>query len=270
MSTSKTRTTDAFHFQQFSVSQDRCAMKVGTDGVLLGAWASLPKALEQPVKVVDVGTGTGLISLMIAQRLAHAGQAFAITALEPEPQAAAQARENAARSPWDRQIQVCTQAIATAPLSLSDLWVCNPPFFDQKQTSSQPERAQARHSEPEFIPHFFERASDYLAPRGRIALVLPGDRAEAYLDVAQRWGWHWQKRCWVRHSAQHPVKRVLLELARAAFVHEPHTQTLCLKEAGPKGWQDSTAYAQWVSPFYLRYQESAPAQHKQAAATALS
>jgi tRNA1Val (adenine37-N6)-methyltransferase len=266
------RAADTFHFQQFSVAQDRCAMKVGTDGVLLGAWASLPSTAPfsqppQPFRVLDIGTGTGLIALMLAQRLSQhftdvgVPASFEILALEPEPQAAAQARENTARSPWGEQIQIWPQPLAAALLTPADLWVCNPPFFAQKQRSPQPERAQARHSDPEFIDDFFARASQFLVPQGRISLVLPQDRVDAYLAAAQHAGWQWQKRCWVRHSAQHPVKRVLLEFVRTSESSQSQTefltetQTLCLKEKDPNGgWQDSAAYAQWVSPFYLRYQ----------------
>lgn len=260
------RAADTFHFQAFSVSQDRCAMKVGTDGVLLGAWATLPTISDRPAKVVDIGTGTGLIALMLAQRLAQAGQAFEISALEPEPLAAAQAKENITQSAWSHQIQVSRHALATAPLGLADLWICNPPFFEQARVSAQAERAQARHSAPHFISTLFERASQHVTPAGRLALVLPQDRTDAYLTAAQHAGWQWQRRCWVRHSLQHPIKRVLLEFTPTTAHAAPpihakaaaETQTLCLKVPGPNGWQDSTDYARWVSPFYLRYRHAQP------------
>lgn len=250
---------NSFHFQQFSVSQERCAMKVGTDGVLLGAWAPLPpiSSSVKKQKIIDIGAGTGLIGLMLAQRLTQRRQPFEITALEPEAQAAAQAAENMAHSPWAEHMRLSHLSVKAHPFEAlaADLWVCNPPYFAQKQLSLQQERSQARHSPPEFVHQFFERATESLQPQGCIALVLPQDREETYLTVAQDWGWQWQKRCLVRHSAQHPVKRVLLALTRTVNPKDlPHkTETLSLKEMGPQGWQDSRTYSQWVSPFYLRY-----------------
>lgn len=262
--------SNTFHFQQFSVSQDRCAMKVGTDGVLLGAWVPLPaqstaqqSTTQQPIAMVDIGAGTGLIALMLAQRLTHTGQEFKITALEPEAQAAAQAAENIANSPWSAQIQISPLALADHGFQANstDLWVSNPPYFAQERVSPLAERSLARHSSPQFMDQFFESATHSLRSQGCIALVLPQDREEIYLEVAQHWGWQWQKRCLVRHSAQHPIKRVLLALVRTENLESPPvSETLCLKEVGPQGWQDSPTYAQWVTPFYLRYQNQGSAQ----------
>ncbi len=106
-----------FDFKQFSIQQDRCAMKVGTDGVLLGAWAPI-KCNSDQVRVLDIGTGTGLIALMIAQRLTETHASFLIDALEIDEDAAQQAQENISCSPWQDRINVFP--ISLQRFSLSD------------------------------------------------------------------------------------------------------------------------------------------------------
>src|SRR6056297_3070564 len=114
---------NVFHFKQFSVHQDRCAMKVGTDGVLLGAWAGTN---IQPRKILDVGTGTGLIALMMAQRFPDA----TIQGLEIEPEAAEQAQENVTRSPFAERVKIeHGDFFNWDTREQYDLIVSNPPFY---------------------------------------------------------------------------------------------------------------------------------------------
>ena len=115
-----------FRFKQFHVNHDRCAMKVGTDGVLLGAWADVHSAQQ----ILDLGTGSGLIALMLAQRSAAESQ---IHAVELDPAAAQQAQENVAASPWAEKVRVYQQDVFTfcqqTPVKF-DLIVANPPYFE--------------------------------------------------------------------------------------------------------------------------------------------
>ena len=127
-----------FDFKRFRIEQDRCSMKVGTDGVLLGAWFPM----ERGFSVLDVGTGTGLVAIMAAQR-----GAGSVTAVEIDPEASQQASENAANSPFKDLISVQCADFAhfTAQLRF-DRIVCNPPYFVDSLTCPQDQRTLARHT----------------------------------------------------------------------------------------------------------------------------
>lgn len=237
-------------------------MKVGTDGILLGAWAPLPIAeAPRPWRVVDMGTGTGLLALMLAQRLSAQEPLphFRIDAFEPEPAAAQQARENALASPWAPAIHVhclALQELVSQPtftLAQDALWISNPPFFEAEQYVSQdPARALARHESPDFCAQLFQQAGRYLHETGKLAVILPVERERDYTVQAQIQGFVLHQRCTVRHSNEHPVKRVLLCWGRRPQPFKD--ETLCLKTRDAEGlWQDSTAYAAYVNAFYLRF-----------------
>ena len=149
-----------FRFKHFSVEQNRCAMKVGTDGVLLGAWVPVR---DTDRRVLDIGTGTGLIALMLAQRTAGAR----ITALDVDPACAEQARENADASPWGGRIEtVCApvQAFGAEPF---DLIVSNPPFYDNSLPSPDAARTTARHTASLPFAELLDAVGRLLAPEGR-------------------------------------------------------------------------------------------------------
>jgi len=130
-----------FQFKQFTVWHDKCAMKVGTDGVLLGAWADM----EQARSILDVGTGSGLIALMAAQRNLTA----AITAIDIDESAIIQARENFDRSPWVNRLTaepISLEDFAGSTDAMFDVIVSNPPYFHQSLHSPDKKRTLARHS----------------------------------------------------------------------------------------------------------------------------
>jgi len=172
---------DQFSFKQFSIAQDRCAMKVGTDGVALGAWAPVTGV----TRILDVGTGTGLIALMLAQRSAADCQ---IVAVELDPDAAMQAAENCARSPWSDRIEIVTAAVQQLDTEPFDLIVSNPPYFAHGQAFSSTARQQARHTSSLSHEELLEHGLRLLAPNGRIALVLPIAAAEQVMQLAEQLG----------------------------------------------------------------------------------
>ena len=141
---------DLFHFKQFSLEQAGCGMRIGTDGVLLGAWASIDTREETPLQILDVGCGTGLIALMLAQRYPRAE----VTALEIEPTAVERATYNAVQSPFSSRVRVVQADFSTwqAPQALYDLIVSNPPYY--KNTLQA--RSEARHT---------ARAIGFLSPK---------------------------------------------------------------------------------------------------------
>lgn len=167
-----------FQFKQFTVWHDQCAMKVGTDGVLLGAWASVGGAH----RILDIGTGTGLVALMLAQRSLPDAR---IVALEIDEAAAGQARGNVARSPWQERIEV-VQADFKKYRSLDkfDVIVSNPPYFVDSLACPDRQRASARHNDLLTYDDLLEGVSKLLADDGLFTVVIPSDVADRVKEIA--------------------------------------------------------------------------------------
>ena len=157
-----------FYFKQFAIRQDKSVMKVGTDSVLLGAWVDI--CLSPPCKVLDVGTGTGIIALMIAQRNSRA----IIDAIDIDVDACNLSFENAGKSPFKERIQVFRQSFFdyTAEKKYG-LIVSNPPFFKNSLKSPNEKRSVARHNDSLPLKPLVEHAISLLSENGRIALILP-------------------------------------------------------------------------------------------------
>ena len=232
---------EKFSFKQFSVEQSGAAMKVGTDGVLLGAWVALP---DGGGAVLDVGTGTGLLALMVAQRSAESR----ITALEIEPQAAEQAAANAASSPWAGRIEVVEgDACDFAPATTFDLIVSNPPYFSDSLHSPDTARNLARHTDTLTLGALASLAGRLLSPRGRLAVVLPADCERSMRMVALAEGLRPTRCCRVRTSSAKQPKRVLMEFGRESLGEEQ--SELVMTHRG----EPTEEYAELVRDFYLKF-----------------
>ena len=157
-----------FSFKQFAVSQLHCAMKVSTDACLLGAWAPFSAGITS---VLDIGCGTGLLSLMTTQRFEEAQ----VTALELDPGAAGEAAENAAKSPWKDRIRVVPGNVLTHPFGNQTFEgiICNPPFFQKSLASPEAARHAARHDDGLPLADLFLKVEELLAATGQLALLLP-------------------------------------------------------------------------------------------------
>ena len=167
-----------FQFKQFTVWHDKCAMKVGTDGVLLGAWTSV----ESAHRILDIGTGTGLVALMLAQRSLPDAT---IVALEIDEVAVGQAQENIIRSPWKERIEVVQADFKQYGSSDKfDVIVSNPPYFVDSLECSDRKRATARHNDSLTYEDLLERGSGVLAEDGLFTLVIPADVAERVKKIA--------------------------------------------------------------------------------------
>ncbi len=200
-----------FRFKQFTVWHDRCAMKVGTDGVLLGAWAPV----EGVTTLLDVGTGSGLVALMLAQRAVHAR----IVAVEIDPGAAGQAMENAVQSPWKDRIDVrCVDFNCFQTEMRFDLIVSNPPYFTQSLNCPDARRAMARHADNLSCDGLLERSVALLSPSGKIALVLPAEIAGEVHGKAVFLGLRLMRRTFVRTVPHALPKRVLLLFGKEAGI----------------------------------------------------
>ena len=160
---------DYFQFRQFTVRQSRCAMKVGTDGTLLGAWATVP---PKPCRVLDIGTGTGLVALMLAQRFPQAS----VTALDIDSEAVLQARENVQSSPFADRIEVIQADAADFDAKEPfDVVVSNPPYFEQSLECPDQQRTLARHAASLTYTQLTRTAFRLLGDEGTFSVVIPVD-----------------------------------------------------------------------------------------------
>jgi tRNA1Val (adenine37-N6)-methyltransferase len=194
-----------FNFKQFTVSQEKCAMKVGIDGVLLGAWTSINNAKN----ILDIGTGTGLISLMLAQRsLAE------ITAIDIEQSAVIQSIENILNSPWSDRIfvqKISLQDFSKLSVQKIDLIVSNPPFFINSLKTPFSDRTTARHTVLLTHEELIQNSVNILSPKGRICIILPFKEGMNCIDFAKQKSLYCSKIVFVYPKPDVPVKRVLLE-----------------------------------------------------------
>ncbi len=198
-----------FQFKQFTVNQDRCAMKVGTDGVLLGAWAALGK---NPEAILDIGAGTGLIALMLAQRSA----AETIDALEIDEAAYEQCVENFEASSWGDRL-FCYHAgldeFVVEWEDTYDLIVCNPPFYSEEVTSGNLSRDIARQNAALPFEELLNGVSLLLAVDGVFATIIPFKEEADFLILADSFGLYPQKITRVRGKSTAKIKRSLLQFA---------------------------------------------------------
>ena len=189
-----------FQFQQFRVEQDRCAMKISTDAVLLGTLAQS----RPPKCILDIGTGTAVIALMLAQRFPQAN----LTAVELDPEAASQARENCEQSPFSDRLTVMQGRFQDFPVEEPfDLLVSNPPFFPDHLPASDPKRNQALHTHSLSFEELLHKASQLLAPTGSFWVILPPRQMQDFFQCANDNGLFPGTRVLIRDNASKPVHR---------------------------------------------------------------
>lgn len=244
-----------FRFKQFEIDDRGCGMKIGTDGVLLGAWALAPSPTasfnDSPLRVLDVGTGSGLIALMLAQRLGNAQ----ITGVEINPEAASAAASNFALSPWSaRLFAVNEDFLKFSERDLRfDAVVSNPPFFSNgtnKTNNPDPLRHSARHDDTLTLEKLFHGSSAVLNPQGRLALILPTDRERDARFLSEFFHFSLSRRTEVVTAQGKPPKRVLLEyVLRPCAALNPENTVLTLTATAPASY--SPQYAALVRDFYL-------------------
>ena len=202
-----------FTFKQFTIHHDRCAMKVGTDGVLLGAWTNLKNAN----RILDVGTGTGLIALMLAQRTRDAK----ITAIDIDVDAVGQAKENVLASPWKDRVEVALQDVCTyVPDGLFDIIVSNPPYFVNSLKCPDGQRTTARHTDSLDANRLIGKVTELLAPEGCFSLILPADQTNELLRIAGEYGLYSSRITRVVTRPGLSPKRVLVEFRKTIRICE--------------------------------------------------
>jgi len=194
-----------FKFKQFTVFHDKCAMKVGTDGVLLGAWAQIGNAK----KILDIGTGTGLIALMLSQR----SEAL-IDAIDIDENACTQAYENVVASPFSNQIHITHSSFADfQPTEKYDLIVSNPPYFSQSLKSPDDKRSRARHDDHLPLEDLIAGSKKFLSGNGRIALILPVEQDQKLTGILTQNQLYRIRQTNVIPIPNGQIKRILVELS---------------------------------------------------------
>ena len=244
-----------FRFKQFTVWHDRCAMKVGTDGVLLGAWcpvdsrASSSKSSKsfKGFKVLDVGTGSGLIALMLAQRI----QGTQITAIDIDAGAVEQAKYNFSISPWSDRLECHQQALQELEgEGIYDLIVSNPPYFQDSLKNPDSQRAMARHTDTLSYKELLKHGARLLTKAGIIALVLPIEAEQQIIALAQSLGLYPTHITLVYPKPGKAAKRLLIAFSPSPLASRlsPIANSLTLEsETAPR----SEAYIELTKEFYL-------------------
>ncbi len=229
-----------FRFKQFSIRQSNAPMKVGTDGVLLGAWVSI-NCVEN---ALDIGTGTGLIALMLAQRSAQAE----IDALEPNQDALIDAKQNIAKSSWSDRINLIEGSWPKWPFNKKyDLIVSNPPFFHGDLSAPDEGRNMARHAGA-FDYRSFLNAGKFLTPEGILAGIYPTSIFEA---LTKELGEMSISRCtYIKPTPNKPANRVLFELSRKTQ-GKAEVDELIIEAFGRH--QYSPEYINLTKDFYLKH-----------------
>ncbi len=229
-----------FTFKQFKINQDKCAMKVGTDGCLIGAWANVEKCEN----VLDIGCGSGLISIMMAQR----SNAF-VTGIEIDPDAAMQASENVASSPWSNRIKIiCCDALHFSSDKKFDAIVSNPPFFSNSLRCSDKERTTARHNDTLTAAGVFAQAEKLLCKNGILSVIIPFDTLQSWCDEAIYKGFGIQRITTVRTLPHKPVKRTLVEFVNG-YCASPQKNEMVIEDEPGKYSKETVDL---LHEFYLK------------------
>lgn len=197
---------NGFTFKQFFVAHDRCAMKVGTDGILLGAWAPVAGVK----RILDIGTGSGLLALMLAQRT---DESVIVDAVELDSDAAVQAQENVADSPWADRVSVQAEDVqswAERQTIKYDLIISNPPYYEQGVECATPQREQARYTTMLDHSTLLATATGLITEEGFLCVVLPENVGNTFTQQAVNMGWHLRLRTDVAETQARLPHRVLL------------------------------------------------------------
>ncbi|NND88961.1 MAG: methyltransferase [Flavobacteriaceae bacterium] len=234
---------DIFTFKEFKVAQDQCAMKVGTDGVLLGAWTSLDNL---PESILDIGAGTGVISLQLAQR----SDAMTIDAVEIDDLAHQQCMENFEASAWGDRLfcyHASIQEYASEIEESYDLIVSNPPFYSEDYKTEDSARDLARFTEALPFQHLMVCAAHLLSETGIFSLIIPFKEEDALIALAQTVALFPNRICRVRGTETSAVKRSMIEFS---FTEKPIVEESLTIELARHQYTEE--YQNLVSKFYLK------------------
>ncbi|WP_299243301.1 methyltransferase [uncultured Aquimarina sp.] len=232
-----------FQFKQFTIHQDRCAMKIGTDGVLLGSWVPVSDDVNS---ILDIGTGTGVIALMMAQR----SYVETIDAIEIDDDAYEQAVENFESSDWGDRLfcyHASFQEFFQEIDDEYDLLISNPPFYTDDYKTTDKSRDAARFEDALPFEHLFVGVSHLLSEKGKFGVILPYKEEKNVIDIAKQVGLHPQKITRVKGTPSSVVKRSMMLFGFDQFDFEP--EELIIEKARH---QYTKEYIELTKQFYLK------------------
>ena len=236
---------EVFNFKKFSIAQSDCAMKVGTDGVLLGAWTNCSNCMD----VLDIGTGTGVIALMVAQRNPDA----TIKAIEIDQQAATQAQQNVDQSAWSSRITVINQSIQDYQRDVDNTFdhiITNPPFFTGGTLSNSQNRSSVRHTTKLSHNDLLGAIRNLLKPAGTCSLILPDIEGYRCIEIARTYNLHPQKVTEVYPDQSKPLERLMISLGKEVRQDYP-IDKLYIRDQDTKDF--SPQYRELTKDFYLKF-----------------
>ncbi len=232
---------DFFQFRQFTVHQSRCAMKVGTDGTLLGAWAQL-NGKEGDSFVLDIGTGTGLVALMLAQRFPDAR----FLGIDIDGEACLQAQENVLRSPFSQRITIAHRDVQEQQ-GIFDVIVSNPPYFEASLECPDDQRTLARHTASLSFRSLMENAWRLLSDDGSFSLIIPAESRQHLEAEAVLCGFFKTRQCAVKTTPRKLPRRYLLTFRKHPAAQVELTEGVIETDPGIR----SEWYQQLTNDFYL-------------------
>ncbi len=231
-----------FQFKQFTIHQDKCAMKVSTDACIQGAWTPIANNV---VHVLDIGAGTGLLSLMLAQRNSN----IHIDAIELDADAAMQAQENISASPWADRVEVMQGDVTTHSFTRQyDMVICNPPFFNNSLLGDDEQRNSVRHTISLSYEALLTVLQNVLTPTGYAAILLPAAEHELWQQLLAKNGWAIAKLLQVHPKEASSYNRVISLCGKQPMTETEIEKLQIYKQGG--GYTES--FTQLLQPFYLK------------------
>ncbi|WP_299777829.1 methyltransferase [uncultured Formosa sp.] len=232
-----------FKFKEFEIHQDRCAMKIGTDGVLLGAWASID---HNPFSILDIGAGTGVIALMLAQR----SFAELIDAIEIDDEAYEQCVDNFENAPWADRLFCYHAALDEFVDEIEDkydLIISNPPFYSENYKTDNEQRDLARFADALPFDHLIDSASKLLSEHGKFCVITPFKEEENIINLASKVNLFLNKILHVKGNPNSEIKRSLMQFSFTKT--EIETNTLIIETERHNYTED---YINLTKDFYLK------------------
>lgn len=232
-----------FNFKQFSVKQNQCAMKIGTDSVLLGAWAPIK---HNPFSILDIGAGTGVLSLMLAQR----SQAQIIEALEIDDSAYEQCVDNFEQSSWNDRLFCFHASLDEFVKEIEDTYdliICNPPFYSEDYKTKNRQRDLARFQDAMPFEHLLESIATLLSNNGLFSVIIPYSEEDKFISMAKQFNLYSKKITHIKGTTTSKIKRSLLTLS---FIQQETVNTELIIETSRHNYTHD--YINLTKDFYLK------------------